>query len=233
MASEIIPNSPERIEGIQLCVMNARRLIEDSDNVSGETAIVLLELALEEVAKGFMLVYRGTASEAEFKEREQKAIQAVNENKSLDEEEKESVKKFYYQVGYNFVKDISVQEFENHKDRLDYLSQVISLYTLMIGPAMKSIDLSKLSNKIYGSFMKIEPKAIKEGLTESIELIKKLNTFHIQELREIREKGLYVAYENSHFFYPTVREIHLEYIEEVANLMTEELESVVNNFRKT
>ena len=233
MTHDLIPTGPERLAGIQMCAINARRLINDSENVSDETAIVLLELALEEIAKGFMLVFRGTTTEENFEKAKGEAIDSVKKNKSLDDADRESVMKFYQEVGYNLFKDLSLEEFQNHNDRLDFLGLLVKFYSYMIIPGIKTLDLSKVVRKSFGSFMNIQPRRIMKGLKESKKIVEVLNAFHIRELKDIRERGLYVSYERGLYFYPTANTLHLDYLDELANLLVEELASVVNNIRKS
>lgn len=47
---------------VTLCLVNARRLMRDSRRVSPESRLVLLELAMEELAKGYMVLFRMLAS---------------------------------------------------------------------------------------------------------------------------------------------------------------------------
>ena len=233
MTSDLIPAGPDRLAGIQLCAINASRLITDSENVSDETSIVLLELALEEIAKGFMLFYRGTITEEDFEKKKKDVLDWADKNGSLSVEDKESIKKFYQEVGYNFFNDLTVEEFESHNDRLDFLGLLVKFYSYMVLPAIKTLDLRKLVKKIFGSFMNVEPMEIMEGLKESKKIMEVLNAFHIRELKDIRERGLYVSYEEGHYFYPRVNAVQLEYIEDLANLLAEELASVINTSRKS
>jgi hypothetical protein len=50
---------------VLLCLGNARRLMKDSRKVSQESRLLLLELALEELAKGYMIFYRILAVDAD------------------------------------------------------------------------------------------------------------------------------------------------------------------------
>lgn len=231
MSSNLIPPGPERLTGIQLCVINARRLITDSESVSDETAIVLLELALEEIAKGFMLVYRGTITEEDFEKRKRDVLDWTDKNGSLNAKDKESIEKFYKEVGYNFFNDLTVEEFESHNDRLDFLGLFVKFYSYMILPGIKTVDLRKAIRKAVGSFMNIEQKAVVEGLTESKEIVDVLNAIHVRELKDIREQGLYVSYRKGSFFYPFANRLHLEYIDKLSNVLLEELSGLVNSTR--
>ncbi len=53
-----VEDTPASIEAVQMCSANAERLYDDSQSVSEPTRVALLELAIEEVAKGYWLYFR-------------------------------------------------------------------------------------------------------------------------------------------------------------------------------
>ncbi len=231
MNDELIPYGRERLIGVQLCAINARRLIQDSENVSDETSIVLLELALEEIAKGYMLAFRGIITQKDFDKTVKETLDAIKMNEALSVEDKVSVKKFYDEVGYEFFKELTVKEFKDHNYKLNYLGLVTKYYSYIALPAIKTVDIGELVKKILGSFIDIDLETVKEGIKESEDIIMALKAPHIRELKKIRENGLYVSYEKRYYFYPGARPIHINYMYDLANLLAEELEGIVNNFR--
>jgi hypothetical protein len=54
---KILPKPKLSLEGVQLCELNAERLLRDSTTVSEPTASALCELSIEEASKGLMMVF--------------------------------------------------------------------------------------------------------------------------------------------------------------------------------
>ena len=63
MVNEVEGPIPVPIEAVQLCIANAERLLEDGQDVTEPTSAALIELALEEILKGWILFFNLTDQE--------------------------------------------------------------------------------------------------------------------------------------------------------------------------
>jgi hypothetical protein len=228
----IVETSPTRLEGVQLCLMNAKRLLEDSDNVSLDTAVGLLELSLEEVAKGFMLYWRGGVSEEDYT----KQIIAIKEylkETNLSDMEKSNVLKFYEEEGYRLFEALTVEQYESHSEKLKYLGHLINLFTLVLLPALKMANIQKALNKFVSKFIRISHLDVFEANEDAVQLLERLNTLHITELKDLRENGFYVSYHDGHYFYPSSSQLHLEQLETLAEILISYLNGMLILWRKS
>lgn len=227
----VIPTGELRLEGIQLCMVNAKRLIEDSENVSEITATSLLELALEEITKGFMLLNRGALTREEYREFTVNLKEVLNDS-DFDEEDERSIEKFYRETGYGFFKELTVEnDFENHEEKLKYLAYLITYLKYLVVPVLKHADLKTGIGKIYGKFIRIEPGDILEGVEDMVDQLEMLDQSQIRELSRLKNDGFYVKYANGHFFYPSLLTIHLETLRELAIRLLSALSGVVSTSR--
>ena len=151
------------LEAVQLCEANADRLLSDSKNVSEPTAVALAELALEEVLKGWVLLFHRTDAPRDSD---------VSRSVQLLVADDESLREFLDTLRGISPKDL----FRSHEAKLRALE-----------PALRLIEgsLSKMESGSPGPLLQ------KEALKTRIS-VKWVRQYEKADLRKLAESGLYV-----------------------------------------
>jgi len=116
--------NPITIKDIESCLNNAKRLFNDSLKTSKPTQAALLELSIEEIAKGCMLYLQYMK---EFGMRPREELQSTKSRvfDRLSPSQMELIGKMAT-VMKDFVNDLEVIEaFQGHKIKLEYLTRLI------------------------------------------------------------------------------------------------------------
>lgn len=200
------------LDGIDLCFQNSLRLFEDActEGLSLPTVGALLEIGLEEVAKGFLILIC-----LEKKERTLPEI-SIDVDKSLFEL-KDRIGNFIYNI--NCQKQLP-SAFKYHKIKTEILNflGIIASFALPESTTMKKLTKNYL--KSYVPNLKedvLENQFNSPAIIDSIN--KKMNTMG-SVLKEVsggtKESGFYVDWTGSGFKYP---EINKSTIQEMAHFL--------------
>lgn len=206
---------PKRIaaswEGIQLCITNGDRLVRDSERVSEPTQAALLELAIEELAKGWMMFFSlapkgsgtgpapGLASMiGDFTNKLEKSPPSPAEIAAVVE--------FFKQYGDELSNPPLEDAFERHAVKLSFLEAVVRFliviapFAAAVGPTQEMVDRS--ISPAYKSPKSISPEKFAEFSGE-------LGKFRLEKLgdfRLLKEHGFYVdALDDAGFVTPGAR----------------------------
>lgn len=165
-----------RIEDVQLCVANVERLLYDSTKVSEPTASALLELALEELMKGWILLAHRTDVNRDAQQRPHPDTGGTNPLSSLLS---------------NLQKINLLHTFHRHKPKLDALRYVHKFISEVLQSA-KPEDFAG-SDKILAGGISQDSLFSEETLFRAKNLLKTLNADKVVRLTELKESGFYVC----------------------------------------
>ena len=174
--AEARPKLEPRIEDVQLCVANVERLLYDSKRVSEPTASALLELALEELMKGWILLAHRTdiSRDAQHPPRP-----VTKGGRSL------------YSLLSELKKIDLLDTFYRHKPKLDALRHVHRFIAESFQFARPE-DFSG-SGKILAGGISQDALLSEDALSRARKLLKTLNADEVIRLTELKESGFYVC----------------------------------------
>ncbi len=209
------------VEGVQLCMLNSQRLLEDSRKVSGPTKSALLELSLEECGKGIVMFYHALGNSIKVLPKEKKQeIESLRHklfgNKPTSSKLENGMRRA---IGEEYLERI----FNNHEIKLDAIGTLLDGMKLFFSP-FTSKDLRTILRNIT-QFAPALLKPIEENigladlsdtlakiesdtteLDKAIEDIKKvLESFDdstLKKLDEIKKTGFYVDFGAGALIYP-------------------------------
>jgi hypothetical protein len=122
-------------EGVQLCLANAERLLDDATKVSKPTGCSLVELAVEELAKGYMLFFavRAMSSGTSGSDPVTEFGQSLRDSLSkLDPTELEGLQAYAKLHLAELVKPPLEEAFRDHRVKLSYLGALVGFLATML-----------------------------------------------------------------------------------------------------
>lgn len=211
------------LEAIQLCILNAERLLDDSQNVRIPTKMALLELGLEEISKAWGLLL--TFAKQTF-DRNLNLIERFFEVSHIDRKKySDAIKKIEPQIEKyfsdttfeSFMTPFNKDSFTNHHKKIEFLSKLIWYIKNITLPLLKlSQDRKNFANDILGKFvgninLKMSDKVISEILN--------INEDELEELVSLKEKGIYVDIEGETFISPSSRNYYPDILQNLLVLL--------------
>ena len=203
---------PTTLEGIQICTMNAERLLNDAGKgVSEPTAVALLELSLEELSKAYALLFRHIDERFDAANRK-KSIKLVSQSlgkKTLPQFSDEDIKKIREATtANNLGAPMTVKEFGNHDVKLERIQAVVKFVKATIPILMKYSDKQSVISSRGAGLLNLKAFEKQEG-EHGDEILGIINEDEIPALTIHKERALYVDYEKafrspSTQVYPTV-----------------------------
>ena len=169
------------LQGVQLCIANAERLLKDSNSVSEPTAFALAELALEETLKGWVLYYH----------------QRTENARRIVAGRKDTVVAYTRDLAevMRRVTDVDVEKlFSVHQEKLKVLEPILK----QAANALSGVNATTLRQLAIASapgftLMKTPSEADIRTLTESFDgAIDYLRKFGAAGLRQLAMSGFYV-----------------------------------------
>jgi hypothetical protein len=174
--------APLNLEAAQLCLQNARRLMEDSHRVSTPTETALLELAVEEASKGWAIALKFV------EENVRKAADVELRVTGIRREPAPQVKRIREQISSLDTNRL----FDLHVTKLAALNIVLDLLEVSFS-GMKTEDFSEEDlDELYGiAFRPMDPKLPKHAEV----LINLIRSYRqkVERLAELKNRGIYVA----------------------------------------
>jgi hypothetical protein len=170
------------LEGIQLCELNAERLLKDSTSVSDPTATALSELAVEEACKGLMMYFlleTDTTNSEGGLELEPKEIAELE---AFAEKNRRYIEKLPSQLG---------EAFSHHPVKLRFLRFALRYDKLCVPLLRKKNRLrtwvSQISNPVF------RPEEISTSRIDELEdLLNHIRINRLGHLGDIKNESLYV-----------------------------------------
>ena len=204
------------LENVNKCIDNAFRLYDDASKVSTPTKAALLELGIEELTKGLLIIFKTP----EFKKLAM--LQSLGNDKN-----------FIQQNGNNFIwssQQFKISDFKvrDHKKRLEMIQFILDgikeLYNNNKGYLQPLLDRVTQN---YGKFSPVPVGDPKKALDTEISL---LSYMDIKKLYKIKEQGFYVDFDNGKVVEPKNVEFQLDGIQRVFNIVYGALNNLINSF---
>ncbi len=202
-------NKMATFENAKKCLENAERLYDDSKLVSNPTKLALMEIAIEELAKGLILYIRSEPNKtSEFAERaiDDRTIDLLHsgENKGFHEA-------IYKLTSTNV-------NLTNHQNKLELLQRTLdvikSYYDLMREIFTKNPNTLEIVGSALG----------KENVEISKDLHGKFPDINAKEMVQIKESGFYVDFRGNKAITPS--EANLKDVDKI-NLLFETFSKIL------
>jgi AbiV family abortive infection protein len=180
------PNEIATVENAKKCFDNAVRLYKDSKKVSLPSGQALLEIAIEELAKGTILL---TNAKPQGKSEILRNVLGEKNLNKLKESEKED---FIEDIKIMFSPDINMN---NHRDKLKVIQDVTNQVWVSYGsilPYVQDSTLKKNITTIFGN----------ETIDMPHDPPNPFNDIDILALDKLKMSGLYVDYKEGKVIYP-------------------------------
>ena len=217
---------PVTLESLQLCLNNAERLFEDSQNVSVPSAFALLEISMEETSKALGLLMAFEMKQ--FKENPN-SLQKYMELSGIAQKEYNEVvqkiskdtKDFFEKNGENFfLMPFDEKTWKDHKSKVDYISEFIVYMKKVTFPILRgSQNRLVLIESLYGKhFPKLAPESVTE-IDKKIYEILSINEQHLEEIINMKNQSLYVELTGNSLVDPSSRNYVLEVLESLTWLL--------------
>jgi len=216
--ADMIGKIPITLEGLQLAIQNAERLLSDSQKVSIPTKVALLEIGLEEVAKAWVILL--SFEKDLFDKNEEQSdilLEAYHISKKFEKgiEELEHKKEEFFRKYdlSSLLIAFDTQKFSNHKEKIKFLSKFIGHIREIALPLFESSyssdDLDKIINDVIGPyFQKNKPSDLKENpkaIPKAIYDIFNINDDELEYIVNLKEQGLYLNIQNGIYISPSSR----------------------------
>ena len=177
------------VENAKKCIDNADRLYDDALKTSPPTKAALIELSIEELAKGLMVLYKTP----EFEEIGLKA-DFVDAGKILEDLD-----------GTNFIKtidDFKIGDFRKrfHPEKLKFIEAIVKLsqqFFVTYRPQMET-----LINTFGNNFGQYFSKSFAEPMKITEEELSNLADSKISDLDDIKNDGFYVNFKDGKVIEP-------------------------------
>lgn len=209
-SEENLPVIVVPVEAVQLCIANSKRLLIDSDSVSEPTEAALVEIALEEVLKAWVLFFNLNDSARWSKtDRNAREKMSMRLDPRISKEimaETEKLKEEYAKIipSNQFLSAIfkgpqahskKLQTFEYVKRHCELLSKIVP----------DGLDLNDVLQWMGHGFVKLseaENEVVISALKELVEQFSRIDEKKIRSVVYFKESGLYVNLEGSVFISP-------------------------------
>ncbi len=219
---------PVTLEAVQLTIQNAKRLFEDSKNVSIPTEFALLELGLEEVAKAWGMVMtfekRSQDENPDFFVTQFKVAHIEKEKyNTIIKEIKPKIKEFFSKNNPDlFMMPFDSENWYDHKAKISYHSKFIK-YTreITIPMARASSDRAKAVGDILRGYISKKYLSDFEKLDAEIDKILNVDEEQLIDIVKLKENGLYVDIKNNVYVSPSSIPYETETLENLLNLFIE------------
>lgn len=217
---------PVTLEGAQLAIQNADRLFKDSQTVSIPTKVALLEIGLEEVAKGWAIILSYEIKRLDGDQNFEKAFLEVahidkKKIKNTVEEMSEKLESFNSKNEPNwFAMPFDVNTFKRHDAKITFLSTFIYYIREIQFPIIrKSSDRIKAIREIYGGYISTSRIADFKDFDQAIDGILDINVEQLNLIIDSKEYGLYLDIENNTIISPSVRRFETTTLESLLSLL--------------
>ncbi len=189
--NKIAPDSIEyaTVENAQKCIDNADRLYDDALKTSSPTKAALIELSIEELAKGLMVLYKTP----EFKDSGLKA-DFVDAGKILEDLD-----------GTDFIKTLDsfkIGDFTKpfHPEKLKFIQAIVKLSQQFFVTYRTQMEL--LINAFGKNFSQYFSKSFADTMKIIEEELSNLDDSNISDLDDIKKDGFYVDFKDGKVIEP-------------------------------
>ena len=230
---------PISLESLQLCLLNAERLFQDSLEVSSATRAGLLELALEEASKGWMVLFAFYQREASrFTEQlgkpdavpiEPTIAYMLQQNallsRYLNAHQQSEVRSYLEKHKEILLNPPLSDAFERHEVKLDFLSFLVGYMKLVIPMLSGSpAGLHNIASRVGPAFHPAVLAELPENEMSAASL-KAINEENLRVLKVVKEQGFYVNFDAGRGLlrFPSYPEQLNELLEHLVEIVTQSL----------
>ena len=222
------------LEAIQLCILNAERLLDDSQNVRIPTKMALLELGLEEISKAWGLLL---TLEKKIFDQNPNLIKTYFELSHIDFTKynnaiNEKIAKYFSDTTFeSFMTPFDKDSFTNHRKKIEFLSKFIWYIKNIALPLLKlSQNRENFAKDILGKYVgKINLKTADKVISETLNI----NEGKLEELVSLKEKGIYVDIEGETFISPSSRNYYPDILQNLLVLLISMSKNELTTLSKT
>lgn len=174
----------QSIESAIKCLENAGRLFDDAAKVSEPTAIGLIEIAIEEIAKGILLVPKMDENDSRLPLNDPLFKEVFMGNLDLVELVRDLNIKKYTIIDFNF---------RNHKKKLELINTIVEIYFKISPILIDKVDFNFFASYLHSTenfYTKFEN--IEDVKKEIFETSSKVLSAEINNLDYLKQQGFYV-----------------------------------------
>lgn len=224
--SKDAPINPS-LSGVKACVSNAERLYQDSLKVTNASSAALAELSLEEISKGWWLMFKLIFDPKNLERARGSFVEPEPINaylKSLDSETLNDFRTRFIPLKELIQSSDNWNSLTNHKFKLRFMKELKNFVLYMIPSIsgyVKPKDLEKLSRKTNNRYnkMKISQSQILERAKYMSDVLEGLEDEFFVSLDDLKILGFYVEYDDGEFTKPDENEFSLTSLRNFINLM--------------
>ena len=223
------------LSDIQLFLINAERLYNDSKTVSFPTKVALIEISLEEVAKGWFFMLKFLKRHPMELSIAENFIESSAINKIPTNELNEFSKKFSDLV--DRVESFTYNDLIYHKKKIEILSLIKQWIQNILDLQIKYPFLTsyeKISEFVTRGIIRerFDTNEIKNVLQKAKEFLSQINEDKLEKITKLKEDGFYVDITPSgHAKSPTLlteSSLNLNYLEIFLQLLIDYLKFLSN-----
>ncbi len=223
---KIVGKLPITLEGAQLALNNAERLLIDSKNVSIPTKVALLEIGLEEIAKAWGIILNfekvlfdqnTNALETFLKTAH---INRKEYNKKMEEISKSITEFFDENDPESLLMPFNTETFSDHNSKIKFLSTFIKYIREIVLPLLRtSSDRIKQTREILGGYISKNKLSNMKEIDNIIDDILDVDYNQLTYIVNLKEYGLYLDVENDVYLSPSARRFETETLENLLALL--------------
>lgn len=212
-----------KTEGIKACVLNAERLYKDSLNVTEPTKLALMEIAIEEVSKGWWIAFMLMTSPDNIERTKNRFGELMPIGTSFEKTHKEIVdnpdyKEIIGRIKETITKPIDLVSFRKHKRKLEFMKEVkeyLEFYYPFITSLVDVEQAAKLAKIVGGKYDSVEIPAnvLSEAKKHALDPLKGLDDKFFTELDGLKEEGFYVDYKDGEYIQPGIHQYNSKNLE--------------------
>jgi len=222
-------------EGIQLCAANAERLLDDSTKTSAPTRVALIELALEEAAKGWMLYFRLMRDNPEAVKASgvvdfaRSALVQGTKGRTIDE--LTDIIASFKDHAQLLMRPPLDEAFQHHRVKLAYVRALVETLAIVL-PISSKVEYPPelLKRAIQGParFGGLPPA---DRVARARKLFDEFLSQEVAEISVLKESGFYVDISgDGSFISPMSRVFKTAALEELADLLVTSLKGSIRLF---
>jgi hypothetical protein len=181
------------IEGVELCALNAERLIRDSFTVSEPTAVALSEFAIEEASKGLMMLFLIEAKNATKEEAEAEAEPSLAFE--LEAGEVKQIQDFF-EKNRPYLERLDTElnrAFKQHPPKLRFLQFALEYDRVSLPILKDKRRLESFASNLIGPVFKQTGPAEPPGIEGLETFLQSVRADQLLELQTIKNDALYVG----------------------------------------
>ncbi len=203
------------LENAQKCIDNAFRLYDDASKTSTPTKAALIELGIEELAKGLLITFKTPIFQ------KVSLSETSNFHKNFNEQDWKS---FIESFQSSKISDFMDRDHKKRLDTIQFLLDSVIKLQSTDSPFIKNTLDGVINN--YGKFSPEPVGDPKKVLDTQISL---LSYMDIKKLYKIKEQGFYVDFDNGKVIEPKNIEFQLEGINKIFHIVYLTLNNLINS----